>query len=699
VRAPLRRLAAAAAVGVLLGSLFTGPRGRAGAQVAPGPGASRLSLVDRSPWISPGGTVELDVATPGASGNELVEVRVHAALDSPEELRTSMEENVGPILHRSPSVPLGFVPTGPDGSRTIRIPTSTATTGDPVTATLPDPGVYPVVIALEEPSGEITEVRTPLIRLGTAEEPLVAPRLEILADLSVPPTVLPDGRRQLTEDELERLGRVGALLEGSPTADPEPGAAPVDATVSVSPDTLDALTASGDDRAAPLLDALDEPSAERVAMGLPSIPLSAPAVLEADLDLFLVALVAAGRGTLEDRLEIPVETALWDAGDGIDRRSAETLAQMGLTHYVVGTAPAPDASPAQGPGERDLVDAGPHALEAGAPLEALLVDTATSRALAGPAGDRADAAHVVLADLLLRDGGRGTRVVVRVDDVPAGSRLAHLVSLATRPGSPVEIGPVTPGPAAGPGVEPDVEPAPVPDGFVVPDPSTDLTGVASTVLETSTAVDSFAGLVGDDSARADSLRQRIATSLATGLPASRRRALLDSVQSDVDSAFDGIALTGQTDLNLPSRSGTLPLQLANENEFPVQVVLRISSDRLRFPEGERYDLDAAEGITRIDIPVEVRASGSVPTFVRITTPDGRVLLDDRRLDVRSTAISGVGLALSLGALAVLVIWWARSWRRNRPGSSAGRPGGPPADASTASPRPAARNPRGSRGVG
>ena len=172
-------------------------------------------------------------------------------------------------------------------------------------------------------------------------------------------------------------------------------------------------------------------------------------------------------------------------------------------------------------------------------------------------------------------------------------------------------------------------------------------------------------MVTAESARADAYRLRIATSLATGVADDRRHDLLESVHASVGQAFGSISLAGQTDLNLTSRSGTLPLMIRNTNPFPVRVVLSIRSERLAFPEGDHFEYDLTEEITRVDVPVKALATGSVPTFVELSTPDGAMTLDSRRLNVRSTAISGVGLAISLGALAVLVFWWARTWRRNR----------------------------------
>ena len=43
----------------------------------------------------------------------------------------------------------------------------------------------------------------------------------------------------------------------------------------------------------------------------------------------------------------------------------------------------------------------------------------------------------------------------------------------------------------------------------------------------------------------------------------------------------------------------------------------------------------------------------------IVTPDGRITLGRTRITVRSTALSGVGVVLSVGALVFLLVWWGR----------------------------------------
>ncbi|HEY1117696.1 MAG TPA: DUF6049 family protein, partial [Acidimicrobiales bacterium] len=140
----------------------------------------------------------------------------------------------------------------------------------------------------------------------------------------------------------------------------------------------------------------------------------------------------------------------------------------------------------------------------------------------------------------------------------------------------------------------------------------------------------------------------------------------DTAEEVLGSAFGSVRLSGERNLNLTSRRGTLPVTVENANPFPVDVVIRSTSDRLRFPDGEDLPVTVEAGdALRVDVPVEALATGSVPVSVALWTPDGSIRLDGRQLNVRSTAISGVGLLLSLGALVVLVVWWIRSWRRTR----------------------------------
>jgi hypothetical protein len=614
-----------------------------------------MTLVARSRWAAAEGRIALDFTVAGPAEPTLVQLRVHDAVDSVEDLERSLEEDTGRILHRTVELPVGFISAQPDGTRRLEVAVS-ETRSDPATVRLPEPGVYPVSITMQDSAGnELDTIRTPVVRLGSEDEPLAGPDLQLVLDVAAPPSIGVEGRRELGDDELDRLARLAAVLDDGGTTEP-PGL-----TVAASPDTVDALTASAAPEAARVLDALAADAGDRTSIGLPYVPLDASAMTNAGMGDLVGPVVEVGRAVLADRGGPELDTTTWEATGGIDPAGAATLAALGIRHVLVDAA-TPDGSESPA-AERSLVDAGPFAVPEIAPLEAVVVDTATSAALTARAVDRIDAGHIALAELVVRDAGAATTVVVRTDDVPEGSVLEALLPLVADAASPVPVGPVRPKAMGRDGNAPAAATPPPPapaDGTL----TAELTTIAPRVRALAAAVDTFAGMVGSESARADELRLQIATSLATGIDAGDRTALLDAVDAEVQGGFEGVVLAGQTDLNLTARSGTLPITIRNDNEFPVRVVLRIRSDRLTFREGDRFE-QVVDDVARIDVPVDARATGSVPTFVEILTPDEELVLDSRRLDVRSTAVSGVGLLLSAGALVVLVIWWARTWRRNR----------------------------------
>jgi hypothetical protein len=65
------------------------------------------------------------------------------------------------------------------------------------------------------------------------------------------------------------------------------------------------------------------------------------------------------------------------------------------------------------------------------------------------------------------------------------------------------------------------------------------------------------------------------------------------------------------------------------------------------------------------VRVRARTSGAFPLRVTLVSPQGGLELAGSRFTVRSTAASGVGIALSAGAGVFLLLWWARHLVRGR----------------------------------
>ncbi|MDZ4827790.1 MAG: hypothetical protein SGJ13_15200, partial [Actinomycetota bacterium] len=99
---------------------------------------------------------------------------------------------------------------------------------------------------------------------------------------------------------------------------------------------------------------------------------------------------------------------------------------------------------------------------------------------------------------------------------------------------------------------------------------------------------------------------------------------------------------------------------------PVRVRVNLDSTKLLFPDGDEFVLDLPEGNSVERFAVEARTSGTFTMTVTLTTEDGRLPIGaPTRVTVRSAVFSGVGAALTVGALIFLALWWGNHFRKAR----------------------------------
>ena len=69
--------------------------------------------------------------------------------------------------------------------------------------------------------------------------------------------------------------------------------------------------------------------------------------------------------------------------------------------------------------------------------------------------------------------------------------------------------------------------------------------------------------------------------------------------------------------------------------------------------------------TVVPLGVVARTSGAFPLKVSIQSPAEALTISQTRFTVRSTAASGVGIVLSIGAGLFLLVWWVRNLHHGR----------------------------------
>ena len=137
----------------------------------------------------------------------------------------------------------------------------------------------------------------------------------------------------------------------------------------------------------------------------------------------------------------------------------------------------------------------------------------------------------------------------------------------------------------------------------------------------------------------------------------------------LDAQLGQLAIEGDQTVTLTASSGPVPVTVYSDAGYPVTATLVLSSDKLLFPNGETQwstsVLLPPHHSTVVPVRVRTRTSGVFRLDVSLRSPDGTLRLVTGQLSVRSTSSSLVGVLLTVGAIAVLAIWWFRTSLRRR----------------------------------
>jgi hypothetical protein len=618
-----------------------------------------IELVSQTPVATVGQPFVITVRLEGIPADGSITLAVHQRVRSRSELALSMEgkelrsSQFGPLV-----LPLSDLPAQPDGTRRVSLPV-----GVPGGLPAPSEGVYPVELAAHDAAGApLTTLVTHLIVPPAAGDAAPDLAVALVAELDAPLALQPDGSTTLERGDVEAIGSLVAGLTDAPG---------VSATISARPETVEALLASDEAGDPELVAGMKAATAGRMVLDEPYVPIDLDALAHAQLLSEAQSQVERGRAVLTDALGVTPDGSVGLAEPTLGAAGLQAVAFTGPRRLVVddahvepldaGTISYSLAQPfvLRVPDGTETDDHTPGDVLAVAPepivMERLLADDepglVVSRVLAELALLRLEQPSVARASVLLLPPGLESATV---------EQLLRAVG-AGRPFMAATLGDVFD--HADPVLDGGGSPA---DRALDPAAAKEVSaGTARTVRMRRAELDTFTDLVGRDSALPDLPSRHLLLATAAGLDDAARRAHLDAANAAMDDVSGRVTTVPTFTLTLTAREGTIPLTIRNDSGVPLHVQIHLNSQKLEFPDGDTIDQVLKQPTTRIDIPVRARATGAFPLFIDVRTPDGRSSLSTSRYTVRSTAVSGVGLLLSLGAGVFLVIWWARHWRRTR----------------------------------
>ena len=614
-------------------------------------GPSVRGLGQEAPWITRDGTWTIDLAVEGAPPGGSVRGAIYARFEDREQFNRALFDVVeGERKAGIPSVDLDAAPAAPGGGRRVRL----AVTLNSEQQNIPGwaflerglaPGVYPVQIEVVDADDEtLSSTVTFLARVPSDGEDdtdrpplLVAPVLPVSAS----PSVGADGASEMPRGLVDQ---VISVSNGLTFAEDLP------LTLVPRPETIEALDREPEGAAA--LAALREAARTRQVVDGPYVEVPVAAWIDRGLQEELERQRVRGNGVLTGRLG-RADSSTWLAVEDFSPAAAAALWPVGVRSVIV----APEAidaadGPAMGP---VTISAGPNRS-----LDAIAPDPGLSGALTRKGDPILDEASLVAELALVASLGDSQRGVVMMPspqwpvDSAAVGRLAAILLAPDAPVRPVTVGGLL-----------DTIGTRSP-GTLIPTVPIDLGGHPGRLLRARSLLASYESLTGPGHEEIVALDQRLLLSGSSTLSPRAQREYVESVLATVDARLSSVAAPGRQTITLTSSEGAVPLTLRSQLEEPVDVVIELESDRrVDFPDGARIVRRVVPGDNRIALPVRARVPGDSPIDITIRTPDGTVKLDEVRYTVRSTAISGLGVVLSAGAAAFLVLWWARHWTRSR----------------------------------
>lgn len=651
--------------------------------------APSLELVQQTAWVGPDGVFQVALRGDGLPAGAEVRAELHSRLRTRAALDAAIaDETLGSTIWTTPRRTVAEATSAADGTFVVTLPVSVGPPTAPDGVQLSTPGVYPLVVQVYAAGSArpLAHLTTTMIRLGaTAATPEARLSVGVVVPLAGDVTPGDDGSPTLDEASAAALTATIRVVGDRPD---------VPLTLAPSPESLSLLNQAQPDGTSALAGLQSRVSRELLAA--PYAPIDTGAWVDAGLGAEMDEQYAAGTGTLVGLLATRPEPSTAVLDPTVSEAAIARLKGLGTTSVVVPSGQLDalsDRTRTAGFADQFEIAAG----DAGT-VRAVVADDTTAARLVGT-DDPVLAGHRALAELamlqLSQEGsGHGVAVVVPMATDPMA--LSTLLAGLADPS----------GASSGSTGEALVSPVTVDDLFTTTQVATTTVNGRSTTLvrgyrsmppadlgryptalrSARTRLAGLLSLVPSAPAVTDPVTLAVLSSGSRTLTTDQQLAMLAGAAVDTAAIAGEIVVSPEQVVTLTSSSGRVPLNLENRLSVPARVRIALSSAKLDFPEGSiiEQELPAAQ-TTTIDLPVETRASGAFPLDVTITSADGSLPVATSTYTVRSTAISGVGLVLSIGAGLFLLVWWARHFRTarrarklvasNHPARSGTEPGG------------------------
>ncbi len=562
--------------------------------------APDFGLAGQSVFVSAEGSLMLWLNWGGSVNNPdlTASVVIHQRVESEDDLRSQP----GDILNRSADVPLGELPRDAAGHLILDVGIRSFAGADD-SVLVPDAGVYPVTVQVRDGSEVIRSLRTNMVRLPTETAEIGLLPVAVLLPVS-------------SADGLDLAG-ASTLLERHPSL-------PI--SVLLGPGVVGQLLENPT-----LAESLRSALNGRKVLALPELSLD-PSALAAigQGGLYARAIENSNRDLTELGLEplpgvLPIDVPLTIEG-------ASLILDLGYDQII-------DVGPRPQPGGVLAAD--------GRTLQIIQVDDDLSTEFSGP-GAPAEQGHRLVARLAIRHETDRSPVLLGGDDLSQASPVSLDIMLASLDQAGLlEAIDLRDTGASGLAIRPSES------------ATQDLEPLETDVIRTLSLIDTYDTFHVSGGLNPSLLREELVGAMSRDLNPESRQQAVDQLVSNINDSLDVISLPDPETVTLAAQTSVLTLTVENEAPGPRAVLLRFQSDKLSVDQNNLV-IELPPGSSTIDIDIETRSVGESPLEMILLSPDEQYELTRTKIQVRSTAIPGLGMLLSATALVFLLIWWGRS---------------------------------------
>jgi Family of unknown function (DUF6049) len=654
-----RRAAASGALALAMSLLPVA----AGAQAT---GPTQLKLVSQQLVIAPEqplvATLAIDGAVPDGA---TLSVTVSARLRHPREgLHALLDEggSKGGTVDFI-SLSLDEVPRDTAGRLSLNLSTVRRSRNDTrQTLRLSAAGLYPITFELRTAEDDPIASLLTFVERTDDREPIVPMSVAVVASITSEPATQPDGTQRIDDQARANLEQVAAVLEHNKV---------VPTTLSLPPELLDALAASAAAPDQAIMQKLTALLPGHDVLSRPYVTMDPSSAAKSGLAPDYTRLLAQGEDTLQRLFPgVTPDRTMYLGTGSLEADGLQLLRDLGTLNVVLGPPRADDEGD-----PRTKVDPTRTTQLTGqnsGAVRATVLDDALLNRITADA-DPVLAAHYAAVEL----------IALQAEDDQATGRGLVVLPPAGWPMSAVFLGTLEDLLASIPVLRPvslaglfaAVSPTLDSDGttpLAIPPPGgpvTDEHDLADALSHQRLEIQRVSSMLPSADPMPADLRQLLDLSLAEDAPPEQRTGYLNTVDGQLQAVTSSIVPTERRQFTITSRRTTIPITIRSTWPQPLKVKLRLTSQKLNFPEGDQI-ITVDQSSPPFRVPVEAKTNGTFQVTAYVLTPDGDALLGSpTSITVRSTALSGLGILVTIGAGLVLAAWWLQHFRRRRRGRS------------------------------